>query len=1118
MDQTPIDDVVNARNWAAYYSVLIDSGCFNAISERAVLLTSLSATLSDWDDSEYAQFFRVTDSETLAQVRKFWMKYSDLANLSSSELQAIRETFMRDFRQIRKEKVKGVSLSGMRSVGAPCLNAIDSIIEEFNRFWETGVIGGLPEFTETATCINPLFVYSNVGGHQCVIHYGTDPILGFHCAAAFAETLASSKVSESLKAYTKGSKLEENVRRLSRTAVLEFKSWCVAFRSFARRDPSSLTIYNFRGDAAKFCYSLQCALGKIAATANPFDTCAAPWSSPLNVGSNAGFVLQYDVIDSSNLPDHMGLLNVLTSALPLLKTNANAVLYTEHLAQMSTQSYSPFERLNSLLCSDPAPMFCLLRAAPMECLTGVSTSCPLYEAENFQHLLGDAPAASQIRWRFSWKDIMMGDEHFSSICKTPMVPVWDTDTLARTVASMYKEMFKDEDFGAILQKPVSNVIAVPIKLYTRAGFAAFLALVRRRHETNNWSEFFHKFIEIISTENPVSLQSQGAQELFLQLHLQRLHTPYVLREALKSSSIYVPDSWPAIYRQAPLPHSIPLLFRIPKSQLRHIIQEFDPVKAMSDIVLQVTLFSPPVSNSYSVIQVAFGSSATGLPSNWKDPNDLIVYFHVPAWTILMASRKVTRVCLSLNVDASTIYKFMPILGSGLIVFQTSIWNSDYVTPIVNEQLPSVSDNEVSVTPDPMLSAAGFQASSPRFNIVNGQLETTTHIKITGDNKTKLTAGATVKISQNSPCTFYLHLGSSGIELALPFPAVASTSRIRTARKSGWIDIITPIVKSPSASSFNFTRFPVIKQAAGSFYPWNLPRLLPDLLPPLKLPLKNDLSWIQPNISGSFSAQERALREKHLRDITTGDILTDLKEDILSLFLNGTGIASIGTSVNKTGPKTFFLEMEGVGVMTIIFLIGIRLDINDATVVADSYVLPLVPELVATFGNELYQLFSKGGFSLENTEAAYELWTLFIKASVERSRNWSHKPNCPGKLRDQTVDQLQQFLCRCGAGKTTEEFVEVREWQTFKPFVTRCLFTPLFSVPSMELIFDSSNLKTTSKPETHTTEERMCLTCKATEGTEKLLICTGCGKATYCSKQCQKKDWKQHKVICRPLGL
>jgi hypothetical protein len=214
-----------------------------------------------------------------------------------------------------------------------------------------------------------------------------------------------------------------------------FVSRCVAFKSVADRarhgEPSSLGIYNFRGDALKFCYSLQSVLGKIDATANLFHACAAPWNSPLNFSPNSGFVRQYAVIDTSNLADHVGLLiNVLICALPLLKASANAVLYTENLAYTTTRD-SSFKRLRSLLCGDPASMFCLLRAAP-----GVSTNCFLYEAANFQHILGDAPAATQLRWRFSWKDILLGDERVSSVCKTPLVPFWDADALAQTVVSL----------------------------------------------------------------------------------------------------------------------------------------------------------------------------------------------------------------------------------------------------------------------------------------------------------------------------------------------------------------------------------------------------------------------------------------------------------------------------------------------------------------------------------------------------------------------------------------------------------------------------------------------------------------------------------------------------------
>jgi len=369
IDPKPIDDHVNARNWAAYYNVVVDPGCFNAISERAALLTKTSSTLSEWENSDFGQLLRVTDVRTLTQVREFWIKYSDMAKLSSRKFKEIRERFMHAFRQIRKEKVPGISVSGLRAVGAPFMNAMESVGEEYNRFWETGIIGGLPEFTQMATHINPLFVCSKLGGDQCVIHYGTDPILGFHCAPAFAETIGSPCLPKSPNPSIRTSRLDENVHRLSRTAVVEFKAWCVSFQSVATRsglEQTSLAIYHFCGDAVKFCYSLLSAMGKLDTAANLFDTLAAPWNPPLSTSPNAEFVRQYDVIDTSNLGDHMELLNVLTCTLPVLKSSASSVLYTESLVRCNTQGSSHFERLRSLLCGDHASIFCLLRAAPME--------------------------------------------------------------------------------------------------------------------------------------------------------------------------------------------------------------------------------------------------------------------------------------------------------------------------------------------------------------------------------------------------------------------------------------------------------------------------------------------------------------------------------------------------------------------------------------------------------------------------------------------------------------------------------------------------------------------------------------------------------------------------------
>jgi hypothetical protein len=121
---------------------------------------------------------------------------------------------MQRFFDINPEKCPGGNLSGVRSVGAICTSAhtmahaMESVSEMFKRFWKSGVVGGLPEVTEAATYINPLFVHSNIGGDNCVIHYGTDPILGCHCASAFAETIPTMS-SVSLGTYSQKSTLDE---------------------------------------------------------------------------------------------------------------------------------------------------------------------------------------------------------------------------------------------------------------------------------------------------------------------------------------------------------------------------------------------------------------------------------------------------------------------------------------------------------------------------------------------------------------------------------------------------------------------------------------------------------------------------------------------------------------------------------------------------------------------------------------------------------------------------------------------------------------------------------------------------------------------------------------------
>ena len=47
-------------------------------------------------------------------------------------------------------------------------------------------------------------------------------------------------------------------------------------------------------------------------------------------------------------------------------------------------------------------------------------------------------------------------------------------------------------------------------------------------------------------------------------------------------------------------------------------------------------------------------------------------------------------------------------------------------------------------------------------------------------------------------------------------------------------------------------------------------------------------------------------------------------------------------------------------------------------------------------------------------------------------------------------------------------------------------------------------------------ERVCCTCKQTD--KKLYICKRCYGCFYCGKECQKKNWSDHKSNCKPIDI
>jgi hypothetical protein len=85
----------------------------------------------------------------------------------------------------------------------------------------------------------------------------------------------------------------------------------------------------------------------------------------------------YDVIDTSNLIDHVGILNTLPAVAPLLSRRSTSVLFTDSLLQAAED---PAATLPALLCSDVTMISLLLGLAPTGHLVGYTTDAVGTEA------------------------------------------------------------------------------------------------------------------------------------------------------------------------------------------------------------------------------------------------------------------------------------------------------------------------------------------------------------------------------------------------------------------------------------------------------------------------------------------------------------------------------------------------------------------------------------------------------------------------------------------------------------------------------------------------------------------------------------------------------------------
>jgi hypothetical protein len=304
-----------------------------------------------------------------------------------------------------------------------------------------------------------------------------------------------------------------------------------------------------------------------------------------------------------------------------------------------------------------------------------------------------------------------------------------------------------------------------------------------------------------------------------------------------------------------------------------------------------------------------------------------------------------------------------------------------------------------------------------------------------------------------------------------------------------LQVVVPISDSFKPDGMKLNPFSVVRTGE-MLSPWTIHRLNLSRLPTLDFTATNMEEWLGFHLGSMMSTREHSLRKHH-----GSDTLMFIKDALGGLFA--------GFSGTQPGPRcrVFSLQDQATNNLdTLFFITDLRFDLQCHTMICDGYVLPLTHDLMRKIAIPFIKLLQSE--NVGTLEGEIQAWKKLIPAFVERCRSWTHGANCE-YLAQRNIPLTEEMeldpLCSCGRGKDAEGMSKVALWRNFAPYVTRIALSPLFTVSYLESIG----------------RDPWCSVCRK-KGKPKLLTCTVCKAVKYCSKDCQKKDWKVHKQRCNPL--
>lgn len=370
-----IDDTQGVRVqqlWNLYYHVFIDNETFKLLVAETRKLLDHSKSLTDWEQGPYASLVRFGDTTTFANVVRLWELYA-VDSTDKTKYKEVQDSLKSQWNvagSYKNDVIKdGCVLTGLRSVAPLLVEGSSNISKQYKTFWASGTYFEDKKVIKKHNIANPMFACHRNG---LILHYGTDPLWGFHLALGYATLSADSPLRAPDTVPSSGKAIPIALR----SAMTQLESWCKAFRNAIHK----VTIRYINSDAIAFCHVLQHhRTYDETRTANWY---RSSWNysafvlDSTDYGESGHAPTSFDVIDTSNLVDHLDSLNVMIATVSLLKSKPSSNIRTEMLLP---RELTVAESAETLLCGDLPTMALLLGLKPLQYWTNTTATWHISE-------------------------------------------------------------------------------------------------------------------------------------------------------------------------------------------------------------------------------------------------------------------------------------------------------------------------------------------------------------------------------------------------------------------------------------------------------------------------------------------------------------------------------------------------------------------------------------------------------------------------------------------------------------------------------------------------------------------------------------------------------------------